>query len=92
MRVVFGTDAGVYPHGDNAKQLAVMVRYGMRPLQALQAATVHAAAALGLAKQLGRLAPGFLADVIAVEGDPLADVTALERVRFVMKSGRVSRQ
>ena len=89
VRLTFGTDAGVYPHGDNAKQLALMVRYGMRPLQALQAATLHGAAALGLAGKIGVLAPGHLADVIAVHGDPLSDVRLLEHVQFVMKAGTV---
>ena len=89
VKMVFGTDAGVYPHGQNARQFARMVRYGMTPAQALQAATVNAAAALARAADLGRLAPGYLADVIAVRGDPLADVTVLEEVAFVMKEGVV---
>lgn len=92
VRLAFGTDAGVYPHGDNAKQLARMVQYGMKPVQALQAATLHSADAVGLRGSVGVIAPGFYADVIAVEGDPLADVRVLEHVRFVMKGGKVYKQ
>jgi imidazolonepropionase-like amidohydrolase len=87
---VYGTDAGVYPHGDNAKQFAVMVRYGMTPMQAIGTATVNAAEALGShGRQVGRIAPGMHADIIAVDADPLADVRALEQVSFVMKGGAV---
>ena len=90
VRHVYGTDAGVHPHGDNAKQFAVMVRYGMTPMQAIQTATVNAAEALGPhGLRLGRIAPGRHADIIAVDGDPLKDVTELERVAFVMKGGQV---
>ncbi|MFZ5609525.1 MAG: amidohydrolase family protein [Pseudomonadota bacterium] len=89
VKVVMGTDAGVYPHGDNARQLSRMVRFGMTPLQALQAATIVAAQALGQADNVGSLAPGRYADIIAVAGDPLADVAQLERVIFVMKGGTV---
>ena len=87
--MTLGTDAGIYPHGDNAKQLAVMVRYGMTPMQAIQAATINSADALGLAGQVGTLAPGAYADLIAVEDDPLADIRALERVSVVLKGGEV---
>ena len=87
IRMIYGTDAGIYPHGDNARQFAVMVRYGMTPMQAIQSATVNAADALGLAGQVGELSPGAYADLIAVTDDPLADVRALERVSFVMKGG-----
>lgn len=89
VKMVFGTDAGVYPHGDNAKQFAVMVRYGMTPLQAIQAATVNAAAALNREKDVGLVTAGHFADLIAVMGDPLTDVTTLEHVTFVMKGGEV---
>jgi imidazolonepropionase-like amidohydrolase len=88
-KMAFGTDAGVYPHGWNAKQFAHMVRWGMTPMQAIQAATVNAADLLGWSDRIGALAPGLYADVIAVPGDPLADVTELERVNFVMKGGTV---
>lgn len=88
-RVVFGSDAGVYPHGENGKQFSRMVRFGMTPLQAIRAATVHAAAALGLPDDVGSLAPGHWGDVIAVGGNPLEDVSELERVTFVMKAGKV---
>jgi imidazolonepropionase-like amidohydrolase len=88
----FGTDAGVYPHGDNARQFAKMVEWGMTPMQAIVAATVTSAKALGdLGDDLGAIAPGKHADIIAVDADPLADVTALERVSFVMKAGAVYR-
>lgn len=91
IRMTLGTDAGIYPHGDNARQLAVMVRYGMTPMQAIQAATINGADALGLAGEIGTIAVGAQADLIAVERDPLADVRALEQVSFVMKGGEVIR-
>jgi imidazolonepropionase-like amidohydrolase len=90
VRHVFGTDAGVHPHGQNARQFATMVRYGMTPMQAIQTATVNAAEALASHGRLvGSIAPGKYADIVAVDGDPLADVTQLERVTFVMKGGAV---
>ena len=89
IRMTFGTDAGIYPHGENARQFAVMTRYGMTPMQAIQAATVNGADAIGLAGQVGTLAAGSFADLIAVTDDPLADIRALERVAFVMKGGEV---
>jgi len=91
--MTFGTDAGVYPHGDNAKQFAKMVEWGMTPMQAIQAATITAAKTLGpLGDNLGEIAPGKYADIIAVEGDPLNDVSRLEHVAFVMKGGVVYRE
>jgi imidazolonepropionase-like amidohydrolase len=90
IKMTFGTDAGVYPHGDNAKQFAWMVRYGMTPLQAIQSATVHAAEALGShGRDAGALAAGKAADIVAVKGNPLDDVRVLEDVPFVMKGGAV---
>lgn len=88
-KMAFGTDAGVYPHGWNAKQFHTMVTWGMTPMQAIQSATVTAADLLGWSDKVGRLAPGYFADLIAVEGDPLADVTTLEHVKFVMKGGEI---
>jgi imidazolonepropionase-like amidohydrolase len=88
-KIAFGTDAGVYPHGWNGKQFAKMVEWGMTPMQAIQAATVNAAELLGWSDRVGAIAPGLYADVVAVAGDPLADVTELERVTFVMKGGTV---
>jgi len=90
-RMAFGTDGGVYPHGDNARQFAYMVKYGMTPIEAIQAATTQAAELLGLADRVGSVEPGKLADLIATRDDPLTDVRALERVVFVMKGGRVVR-
>lgn len=92
VKMIYGTDAGVYPHGDNAKQFAVMVRYGATPLQAIQAATITAAEALGWSKDVGQVTVGRYGDMIAVAGDPLADVTTLEKPVFVMKGGAVARR
>ena len=88
-KMAFATDAGVYPHGWNGKQFAKMVEWGATPMQAIQAATVNAADLLGWSKDVGAVAPGHYADLIAVDGDPLADVAELENVDFVMKGGRV---
>ncbi|HZH44504.1 MAG TPA: amidohydrolase family protein [Lysobacter sp.] len=88
VRMVYGTDAGVYPHGDNGKQFAVMVRYGMTPVEAIRSATVNAAEALGR-DDVGVLEPGRWADLIAVPGDPTQDVRVLENIPFVMKGGEV---
>jgi imidazolonepropionase-like amidohydrolase len=89
VKVAFGTDAAVYPHGLNAHEFAVMVKLGLTPLQAIQAATVNAANLLGWAGKVGSLDPGAWADIVAVDGNPLQDVTTLERVKFVMKGGDV---
>jgi imidazolonepropionase-like amidohydrolase len=89
VKIAFGSDAGVYPHGWNGKQFAHMVRWGLTPMQAIQAATASAADLLGWSDRIGAIAPGLYADVIAVAGDPLGDVTELERVTFVMKGGAV---
>jgi imidazolonepropionase-like amidohydrolase len=89
VKMVYGTDGGVYPNGDNAKQFATMVAWGMTPLQAIQSATVNAAEALGRTADVGAVAVGRYADLIAVSGNPLADVTLLQRVAFVMKGGEV---
>jgi imidazolonepropionase-like amidohydrolase len=89
VRLAYGTDSGVYPHGGNAKQFAYMVRYGMTPMQAIQSATIRAAELLGRENELGSIAPGRFADLVAVAGDPLADVRVLENVSHVMKGGAV---
>ena len=89
VRIAYGTDAAVIPHGDNARQFAVYVAHGMSPLAALRSATLEAAELLGWADRVGSLEPGKLADLIAVDGNPLEDVHVLERVGFVMKDGRV---
>lgn len=92
VKIAFGTDASVYRHGVNAKEFQYMVEAGMPPLEALRAATLNAAELLGQTDNLGALEPGKLADVVAVDGDPLQDIGALLRVRFVMKQGAVYRQ
>ena len=91
VKMLFGTDGGVYPNGNNALQFAKMVEWGMTPMQAIQAATRNAAEALGKADDLGAIAPGRYGDIIAVDGDPLQDVRALEHVAFVMKAGKVEK-
>jgi imidazolonepropionase-like amidohydrolase len=92
VKMTFGTDAGVCPHGINARQFAFMVKYGMTPMQAIQAATVNAADLLGHSDLVGSIKAGKSADVIAVHGDPLADIKVLENVAFVMKEGAVYKQ
>ena len=92
VRMAFGTDAGVYPHGNNAKQFAYMVQYGMTPMEAIQAATVNAAELLGWPGDVGAIESGMYADIIAVRGNPLDDIRELEDVRFVMKGGEVFKQ
>jgi imidazolonepropionase-like amidohydrolase len=89
VKVAFGTDSAVYPHGLNAREFASYVKLGMTPLQAVQTATVNAADLLGWSDKVGTLDAGKWADLIAVDGDPLQDVTTLQHVRFVMKGGTV---
>lgn len=89
VKIAFGTDAAVYPHGLNAREFAVMVKLGLTPMQSIQAATVNAADLLGWSDRVGSIEPGRFADIIAVNGDPTADVSLLERVAFVMKGGQV---
>ena len=91
VKIAFGTDAGVFPHGLNARQFAYYVRMGMTPLQAIQSATLSAADLMAWSDRVGSLEPGHYADLIAVQGDPLKDITELERVKFVMKGGVVVR-
>lgn len=88
-KMSFGTDAGVCPYGTSARQFAFMVKYGMTPMQAIQAATHNAADLLGHGDEVGSIKPGKFADVIAVSGDPLEDIRVLEQVEFVMKDGKV---
>ncbi|NNG25650.1 metal-dependent hydrolase family protein [Telluria aromaticivorans] len=89
VKIAFGTDAGVFPHGENAKEFGYMVEAGMSPLESIRAATLHAAELLDQPKRLGAIEAGFAADIIAVDGDPLRDVKLLEQVKFVMKDGVV---
>ena len=87
VKIGYGTDSGVYPHGLNARQFAYMVRYGMTPMQAIQSATIEAARLIDKEAEVGSIAPGHFADLIAVTGDPLTDIRVLEKVEAVIKSG-----
>jgi imidazolonepropionase-like amidohydrolase len=89
VKIACGTDAPAVPHGDNAKELGALVQRGMTPMQALQAATTTSAALIEMEGELGQLSPGYLADLIAVPGDPTTDISATQDVRFVMKAGRI---
>ena len=89
VKISFGTDAAVFPHGQNAKEFALMVGLGMAPIDALRTATGNDAELLGIGEKTGTLEKGKLADVIAMPGDPTADITVTERVSFVMKEGKI---
>ena len=89
--IVFGTDAGVIPHGSNATEFSAMVRAGVTPADAMRSATVNAARAWRLADSVGVVARGMVADIVAVSGDPLVDLESMSRVQFVMARGRVVR-
>ncbi len=89
VKVAFGTDAGVYPHGWNGKQFAKMVKWGLTPMQAIQAATVSSADLLGWSDTVGSISKGKFADIVAVKGDPMEDISVMEKVSFVMKGGTV---
>src|SRR5439155_8977035 len=91
VKISFGTDAAVFPHGQNAKEFALMTGLGMTPIDALRTATSNDAELLGIAQKAGTLEKGKLADIIAMPGDPTADITATERVSFVMKEGKIIR-
>jgi imidazolonepropionase-like amidohydrolase len=89
VKIAFGTDAGVFPHGENAKEFAYMVEAGMPALEAIRSATLNAASLLDQSTRLGSVEPGFAADIVAVSGDPLRDIALLQQVKFVMKDGVV---
>ena len=91
IKISFGTDAAVFPHGQNAKEFKLMTDLGMTPIDALKSATVTDAELLGISQKVGTLEKGKLADVIAMPGDPTQDITATERVSFVMKEGKIIR-
>ncbi len=92
VHIAFGTDAAVYPHGDNAKEFQYMVEAGIPAMYALQSATTHAAQLLKKDTELGSIDAGKLADIVAVDGNPLEDITTMQRMRFVMKDGVVYKQ
>jgi imidazolonepropionase-like amidohydrolase len=89
VNIAYGTDAAVYPHGDNARQLPYMVQYGMTPMGAIQSATLNAARNIGWEDRVGSIAPGKSADIIAVEGDALSDLSRFMNVAFIMKTGQI---
>jgi len=92
VKIACGSDAPAIPHGQNAKEICALVSRGMTPMQALRAATVTSAELIAAEDELGRLAPGYLADIIAVPGDPSVDIAATLDVRFVMKDGQIHKR
>lgn len=92
IKMVFGSDAAIYPHGDNGKQFSRMVEFGMTPMQAIQAATINSATLLQQETSLGQIKVGYLADIVAVEGNPIQNITTMENVSFVMKNGVIYKQ
>ena len=90
--IIAGSDVGTFPHGENARELEAMVAYGMPPVDALKSATSTAARVLHMEKEIGAIKAGLFADLAAFEGDPTRDISALRRVKFVMKNGTVYRQ
>ena len=90
--ITYGTDAAVYPHGDNAKQFSIMVRHGMSPMQAIKSATSIAAKYIGWEDRVGSIRQGLFADIIAIKGDPLMDITLLQDVQVVVKGGEIIKQ
>ncbi len=92
LKMVFGSDAAIYPHGDNGKQFSRMVKFGMTTMQALQAATINSAALLQQQESLGQIKAGYLADIVAVDGNPTNDISLMEKVSFVMKDGVIYKQ
>jgi len=92
VKIVFGTDAGVYPHGDNAGEFVFMVKAGMKPMEAIKSATMAAAELLRVQDLFGSIEAGKMADIVAVDGDPLQDISVLKEVKFVMKDGKVFKQ
>jgi imidazolonepropionase-like amidohydrolase len=90
--IALGSDVGPFPHGTQAREFVLLVQNGMTPLAAIQSGTLNGATLLGWDKDIGRLAAGYYADIVAVPGDPLADISALQRVSFVMKGGAIFRQ
>ena len=87
--IAFGTDSGVSPHGQNAREFRYMVEAGMPAMEAIRSATINAARLLRVSDELGAIKPGAYADIVAVKGDPLADIAALESIDFVMKNGEI---
>jgi imidazolonepropionase-like amidohydrolase len=92
VKIAFGTDAGTFAHGTNAKEFDLMVGFGMKPMDAIRSATIVTADLFGISAEAGTLEAGKLADVIAVKGNPLEDISVLHEIEFVMKSGQVARQ
>lgn len=92
VKIAAGSDAGVYPHGENGRELIKMVEYGMTPIEAIVSSTASGAKVLGVEENLGKIKPGFLADIIAVEGDPTKDIRAIRKVKFIMKDGKIISQ
>jgi imidazolonepropionase-like amidohydrolase len=92
VKIAFGTDTGVSAHGDNAGEFVLLVKAGLTPMEAIRTATVNAADHVGLFAELGTLEAGKIADIVAVKGDPLADISVMRKVSFVMTRGRVHRQ